>query len=172
MSHAITRTAALAAGTLSLVAGSTLGLASPAAAEERACRGTLGAVTVDNLRVPQGATCTLNGTRVQGTVKVERNATLEAVDITTIGNVQAENHRSVSVRASAIGGSIQLKQGGSARIVRNDVDEDLQSFTNRGAQNFTRNRIDGNMQCKENVPAPTGSGNVVQGNKEDQCAGL
>ena len=29
--------------------------ASPAAAEERTCRGTLGAVTVDDLRVPQGA---------------------------------------------------------------------------------------------------------------------
>ena len=65
--------------------GSLLGLAliaaamaaSPAFAEERTCRGTLGAVTVDNLRVPQNATCKLNGTFVKGTIKVERNATLE-----------------------------------------------------------------------------------------------
>jgi hypothetical protein len=34
------------------------------------------------------------------------------------------------------------------------------------------NFIDGNLQCKENVPAPTGGANVVQGNKEDQCARL
>jgi hypothetical protein len=33
--------------------------------EERVCRGSLGAITVDNLRVPQGATCTLQDTRVQ-----------------------------------------------------------------------------------------------------------
>ena len=46
--------------------------AGQALAEERVCRGTIGAVTVDNLRVPQGATCTLNGTYVKGTVKVER----------------------------------------------------------------------------------------------------
>ena len=64
------------AATLGLLLG--LGLPAAAQAEERVCRGTLGAVTVDNLRVPQGATCTLNGTRVQGTVKVERNATLTA----------------------------------------------------------------------------------------------
>ena len=30
----------------------------------------------------------------------------------------------------------------------------------------------GNLQCKENVPSPTGGGNVVQGNKEDQCRRL
>jgi hypothetical protein len=35
-----------------------------------------------------------------------------------------------------------------------------------------RNVIDGNLQCKENHPAPTGGNNIVQGNKEDQCAGL
>jgi uncharacterized membrane protein len=38
-------------------------LFAPAAqAEERVCRGTIGATTVDNLRVPQDTSCTLNGT--------------------------------------------------------------------------------------------------------------
>jgi hypothetical protein len=37
---------------------------------------------------------------------------------------------------------------------------------------ISQNRIDGNLQCKENNPAPTGGGNVVQGNKEDQCKRL
>lgn len=57
------------------------------------------------------------------------------------------------------------------RVVASDV---LQAFQNRGGPGitFNRNRIDGNMQCKENVPAPTGAGNIVQGNKEDQCRGL
>jgi hypothetical protein len=48
----------------------------------------------------------------------------------------------------------------------------MQLFTNRGTQTVNSNWIDGNLQCKENVPAPTGGGNVVQGNKEDQCAAL
>ena len=92
--------------------------ASPASAEERVCRGTLGAVRVDNLRVPQGASCTLNGTHVKGTVKVERNATLRATGIRVIGNVQAENARNVIVRGgSRVGGSVQIVQGGAAQIL-------------------------------------------------------
>lgn len=56
-----------------------LTVAAPAAlAEEWVCRGALGATTVDNLRVPQDATCTLIGTKVEGTVKVESGAKLYA----------------------------------------------------------------------------------------------
>ena len=46
----ILTTAAVAAG-LGVVAA-------PAQAEERTCRGVLGAITIDNLRVPQDATAT------------------------------------------------------------------------------------------------------------------
>ncbi len=175
------------------VAGALLLPAGPASAEERVCRGTIGAVTVDNHRVPQGASCTQNGTRMQGTVKVERNATLRATGVHVIGNVQAENARSVIVRSgSVIGGSVQIVQGGAARILRSSIDGDilfddqsgalaansndiggsLQAFQNSGGVAINRNRIDGNLQCKENVPAPTGGGNVVQGNMEDQCEAL
>lgn len=145
----------------------------PAAlAEETTCRGTLGRVTVDNVRVPQGATCTLNGTRVQGTVKVERSATLNATGIRVIGNVQAEGASRVVVRTSSVGGSVQVVQGRNATVHANAVKGDVQFFGNRGAISITNNRVDGNLQCKENSPAPTGGGNIVQGNKEDQCARL
>jgi hypothetical protein len=40
--------------------------ATPTLAEETVCRSSLGAVIVDNLRVPQNATCRLAGTRVKG----------------------------------------------------------------------------------------------------------
>ena len=146
--------------------------AGPAAAEERSCRGSIGAVTVDNLRVPQGATCTLNGTRVKGTLKVEQGATLHASRIHVVGNVQAENHKQVNLSGSAVGGSIQVKQGGGSSLSTNTVKGDVQYFTNRGTITIRSNRIDGNLQCKENLPAPTGAGNVVQGNKEDQCRRL
>ncbi len=38
-------------------------------AEEYTCQGSVGAITVDNLRVPQEATCNLHGTYVEGTIK-------------------------------------------------------------------------------------------------------
>ena len=176
-----------------LAAGLSMVAAAPASAEERTCRGTLGAVTVDNLRVPQGATCTLIGTRVKGTIKVERAASLNASGVSVVGNVQAENAANVAVHSgSTVGGSIQVVQGGAARVsdsrvandvlfdentralsaLRNQIGGNLQAFQNTGGVAISANRIDGNLQCKENQPPPTGSGNVVQGNKEDQCRRL
>jgi hypothetical protein len=171
-------------------------------AEERTCRGKLGAITVDNLRVPQSATCTLAGTYVKGTIKVESGATLYARGVRVIGNVQAENANRVdvvnrtlsdgTVVRSRVGGSVQIKQGGSANILSaivtgdiqfesnsralaarlNRVGGSVQAFQNNGGVAIARNVIDGNLQCKGNNPAPTGSKNVVGGNKEDQCKGL
>jgi hypothetical protein len=164
-----------------------------AAAEERSCRGTIGAATVDNLRVPQRANCVLKGTRVKGTVKVERAAVLDARTVRVVGNVQAENAAKVTVRASSrIGGSVQVKQGARGKVISSFVNADIlfdenrgplairdnvvggnvQAFQNRGGIEISRNRIDGNLQCKANSPRPVGGGNVVQGNKEDQCRRL
>jgi hypothetical protein len=141
-------------------------------AEEWICRGTLGAITVDNLVVPTDATCTLQGTTVEGTLTVEHGGRLTAAQVRVVGNVQADGHRMVKVTRSTVGGSIQLVQGGSATIKANRVTGDVQSFTNRGSQLIANNRINGNLQCKENVPSPTGWGNIVLGNKQDQCSSL
>ena len=167
-----------------------LTMAAPTVGEEFTCRGTIGARTVDNLRVPDGATCTLNGTTVKGTIKVERSATLLAYGVRVIGNVQADNARKVVVAASSrVGGSVQVVQSGIAKVrdsringnilfddnsgvnvaKRNLVGADVQAFQNDGGVRIYRNRIDGNLQCKENSPSPVGAHNVVQGNKEDQC---
>jgi hypothetical protein len=168
-------------------------MASPAYAEETKCRGALGAVTVDNLRVPQDATCTLDGTKVKGTITVKAGATLLARGVRVVGNVQAENARKVVVRnASRVGGNVQVKQGGSAKVLSSLVKQDIQYDANRlylkandnevrgsiqivgnfGGAEIFRNIVNGNLQCKENSPAPIGGANVVGGNKEDQCAGF
>jgi hypothetical protein len=144
----------------------------PALAEERSCRGALGTVTVDNLRVPQGATCRLNGTRIKGTLQVQRGATLKASRIRVVGNIQAEGAANVNVVLSRIGGSIQIVQGRHSKLNRNSVNHDVQYFENRGVIVITGNRIDGNLQCKENRRRPVGGRNRVQGVKEDQCARL
>ena len=162
----------LALAGMGIIAAGTMVAGPTANAEERACRGSLGAVTVDNLRVPQGATCRLNGTTVKGTIYVSSSATLVATSVRVVGNVQAEGHRSVTLSGSSIGGSVQLKQGGTAAVRSNRVTGDIQSFSNRGSQTISSNRVNGNLQCKSNVPAPTGGGNIVQGNKEDQCRNL
>jgi hypothetical protein len=166
--------------------------ASAASAEELVCRGSLGAVTVDNLRVPRNATCRLTGTKVRGTVKVAVGASLIAARITVIGNIQAAGAKVVNVSASYVGGSIQIVQGGAAwihkvrvkgdilfdsnrRLLRstyNRVGGNIQIFQNRGGATVSYNTVNGNLQCKQNRPAPTGLKNIVHGSKENQCARL
>jgi DUF4097 and DUF4098 domain-containing protein YvlB len=93
---------------------------------------------------------------------------------------------------STVGGSIQLKQGGSARVefvsvngdiqfesnngvlsaAGNRVGGNIQVFQNGGGVTISDNTINGNLQCKDNSPVPAGGNSTVQGNKEDQCAGL
>ena len=162
-------------------------------ADEYTCRGSIGPIAVDNLRVPQGATCSLNGTFVKGNIKVETNSTLYAFQVRVIGNVQAEDAALVEVLSwSSVAGSIQIKQGEAARIDGVRIDSDLQFdknerrlvannntiggnlqvFNNTGGLSINANVIDGNLQCKENRPAPIGGNNTVRGNKEDQCANL
>jgi subtilisin family serine protease len=157
------------------------------------CQGSLGAVTVKDLQVPRGATCTLNDTRVEGNIKVERDASLTVQGVTVIGNILGEGARLVEVLAgSTVGGNIQLKQGGPVRIENASVNLDIQLESNTGVLNVTGNQVGGNMQvfktvgdatitnnivngnlqCKENTPSPSGGNNTVRGNKEDQCAGL
>jgi hypothetical protein len=189
----LTTKSALRGSLIGLVVLAAAVVPSPAFAEERKCRGTIGAITVDNLRVPQGATCTLGGTFVKGTIKVKADATLVARGVRIIGNVQAENAKRVVVKGSSrVGGSVQVKQGGSAtvkwsrvtgdiqydansrylRANRNRVGGSIQVIGNSGGAEIFHNVVNGNLQCKENSPRPTGGGNTVGGNKEDQCAGF
>jgi hypothetical protein len=166
-----------------------------AQAEERTCRGAIGSTTVDNLLVPQGASCTLNSTRVEGTVKVERNATLVANTIRVKGNVQSEGFKNITLRQnSVVVGSVQLENGldgGSGRVLNSKVNGDLQFFSNEarmiargntllanfqanqntGGLVIENNKIAENLQCQSNDPPPTGGGNTA-GDKEGQCRRL
>jgi len=72
---------------LKAAAATPMALPQVAFAEENVCRGTIGAKTLDNVKVPQGANCTLKGTKVKGTIKVKSGARLEAIKVNVIGNV-------------------------------------------------------------------------------------
>lgn len=162
------------------------------------CRGRIGNRAVEDVVVPAGATCTLWRTRVDGNVEVKRNATLIARGVFVDGNIQAERSARIVVNQtpkgirSRIGGDIQAFSGGRVgvnhttvggniqveqnrrhvRVTRNRVEGDIQLFSNTGGVRVAFNRADGNLQCKSNQPRPTGRGNIIQGNKEDQCAGM
>lgn len=182
------RLTALAAVTVA--AAVSAALPATAHAEERVCKGSIGAKTLDNVRVPSGATCRLTGTYVKGTITVQRGGTLVATRVRVVGNVQAEGARSVVVRGeSRIGGSVQVKQGGRATVLDSRVNGDIQYDANsgllvanenrvggsiqvvgnEGGARIFRNVVIGNLQCKENDPPPSGGGNRVGGSKEDQC---
>lgn len=180
----------------SLVLGSVAALVAftslPAAAEEYRCTGRVGAVALDNIFVPDGASCVLDRTRAKGNIVVGTGATLVAYSVAINGNLQAEGAADVRVGGySSFGGSVQIVKGGSASIQRaritgdilfdenvgpqsaryNVVGGDLQAFKNMAGVALVGNRMNGNLQCKENIPAPTGSGNRAA-SKEDQCARL
>jgi hypothetical protein len=168
--------------------------ATPVAADVRPAATTcsLGATTVENFEVPANTTCQLTGTRITGNLRVQTGGALIASAIFVGGDLQAEGARDVRVVDGAVGGSVQIKQGGRASVLRTTIEGDLQidamsgplalrrntiggslqAVQNRGTLEVLRNAIDGNLQCKENAIAPTGGSNVVQGVKEDQCAAL
>ncbi|HSI57204.1 MAG TPA: hypothetical protein VLA16_06595 [Ideonella sp.] len=177
---------------LAALAASTVFAATPALADEYVCTGSVGSASLDNIFVPDGATCSLDRTRAKGNIVVGTGASLYARSISINGNIQAEGAQLVNLGGtSSVGGSVQLVQGGSATIAgvnikgslqmesnngplkasNNTIGADLQAFQNSGGVRLVKNRIDGNLQCKENRPAPTGQGNRAD-SKEDQCARL
>jgi hypothetical protein len=139
---------------------------------EYVCMSTLGPVRVDNLLVPPGHTCELVGTRVKGGVKAEDGATLHASGINVQGTIQAKKAAAVDIANSTIAGGVQVEEGISARLVASHVGSGVKFEKNTGSLEISGNTVTGNLQCKENSQAPTGGGNVVSGNKEDQCSGL
>lgn len=163
------------------------------------CTGVVGAVTVDNLVVPDNVSCTLNKTRVNGSIELGLNSTLIARGVTVVGNVQGDGAKSVIISQagpaaaptrSQVGGNVEFQKGGTVTISNgtqiagdiiiaehtgllivngNTVIGTVQINQNTGGARIRSNIIRGNLQCQDNLPAPTGALNTVSGNKEDQC---
>ncbi len=121
------------------------------------CNGNLAAITVDQVTVPSGATCTLSGTRVLGDVKVRSDASLLTSAARIDGSIQADDALTVATRNSTlVDGDIQVKRRATAKA------------RTGGGVRLNSNRVAQKLQRKENLPAPTGSGSIA-GDKEDQC---
>ena len=147
----------------------------------------------DDVALKARTHCTFVDVRIEGNLRLNRGARLLGTRIEVDGNIQAQRATSLSVLDSEIHGDIQFEQGGDVEVQNTRVDGnlqlgenegslfvessviegDLQAFQNRlGPFQFEGNTIDGNLQCKENSPSPRGSGNMVNGNREDQCIEL
>jgi len=163
----------------------------PVRAGDTQCAGSLGVIEVENLVVPENASCILNGTIVDGNISVKTNATLHAYAVRVTNDIQADKAAGVNVYAgSSVGGNVKIAKSGAADIQSVDIDNNLnfnendqsvnaanntiggnlQATKNTGGVSINGNHIGGNLQCKDNDPAPTGSSNIVIGNMEDQCA--
>jgi hypothetical protein len=111
------------------------------------CNGVLGAVTVDEVFVPNGATCTLNGTRVRGNAKVSFDGSLAANGARIDGSIQADDARAVTTTAGTVViGNVQVKRRALTRVENTVIDGDLQIEERGASVRSFDTRVNGNVQ--------------------------
>lgn len=111
------------------------------------CNGVLAAVTVDDVNVLAGASCTLNGTRVRGSVKVAFDGVIIANGARIDGNIQAEDARSVTTAGgTTVNGDVQVKRRAVARIENTTIGGNLQIEEVGASLVSTDSRITGDVQ--------------------------
>jgi hypothetical protein len=146
-----------------------------------------------DLVIAEGTHCTFTNVRIRGDLELRRGSTVTAVDLRVDGDIEGKSASSLTLSASRVDGDVEFEDGGSVEVRQTRIDGNLQLesndgrlvveanrvegnvqvFKNRGGPfTIASNEIDGNLQCKENQPAPTGGGNLVDGDKEDQCRDL
>jgi hypothetical protein len=129
------------------------------------CTGELGAISVDNLYIPEDSTCTLNETSIKGNIFVRDRATLHAYSVRVEGNLHAKGAALVEVHlGSYVKGNIQLDNSGMVSVDGVQIGGDLQAFGNWGRQTFVNNQIGGDLQAFNNMAGVNTSGNKLGGN--------
>lgn len=165
-------------------------LATPVIAGPIHCEGSYGDVELKgNLEIAQP--CELNGTEVDGNIKLYEGGSLVAINAEIDGNISAKRADFVDMRNSGIDGNIKLEEmvGDVSQIIdssvegkievkknrskvdlsRNYVDGNVDANSNSGGIFLSSNVIDGNLKCDKNSPAPVLDNNSVAGKTEKQC---
>jgi hypothetical protein len=156
-----------------------------------ACNGVLGAITVERVRVPPGATCSLNGTIVEGDAIVEESGVLISQSARIHGDLDARNSAKIDLLSGTeINGNIHIMLSGSIRIVsiyagsnlnlesnyqgheisNSRIMGNVDIARNTGGVLISNNSIIGNLMCIGNEPPPIGNNNYVGGKATGQCA--
>jgi hypothetical protein len=135
------------------------GLTAPAAlaAPNATCTGTLPPGTYQNVTVPAGASCTINGSdNITGDVTVATGATLDDEGASIGGNLQADHALEISVIGGSVGGNLQLTATSQENVVCGEtVGNDL--VVQNGAQSLIGSGLIGIERC-------FGSQNTIRGN--------
>jgi hypothetical protein len=128
--------------------------ASPAtAALVTHCVGTGGAVTVPNdLLVPTGESCSLEGTKITGNVSVAAGANLVIADGTVSGEIQIASDGYLDAVGTSIGGQVTLAAGGYGAFLKSTESGPVtvQPKGSAGTDGFffaENTTVDGNVQA-------------------------
>jgi len=168
-----------------------------ALAGDTICADTFIDGTHDNVIVPAGTVCNssahitgsvkvfggfnaFSGTTIEGNIEGEpghRFVRLFGLSVVVRGNVQLKNaapaESSGYMAGTEIGGNFQWEANPNVLAAQGGtIGGDLIIVQSTGATEIFGNVVQGNLQCSENNPPPTGGGNTVTGNKQDQCAGF
>ena len=121
------------------------------------CTSTLPPGTYQNVTVPAGASCTINGSdNITGDVTVATGATLTDLGAPIGGNLQADHALEISVIGGSVGGNLQLTATSQENVVCGEtVGNDL--VVQNGAQSLIGSGLIGIERC-------FGSQNTIRGN--------
>ncbi|MFN2355742.1 MAG: hypothetical protein ABR512_14625 [Desulfopila sp.] len=169
----------------SFVLGLLLSIHLPAKVNANDCTGgTVDGETVESLRVPQSAICTLKdtqitgditvapkatlyafGVRVGGTIRVSADAVLNGFNVRVNGDIEAEDASQVSVfSGSFVGGSVRVLRSGGVEINGAEIGRDLIIDTSRRSLKVAKTIIGGTLRVLDNKGRSTLIGNTVKGN--------
>lgn len=152
--------------TVSAVAlAAALGGFSMAALADVHCPPNLGAITIDDNVIVTGQ-CMISGTQIKGNVLVKGHGALTVRDARIDGNIQADGGRYVRVLRTDVEGDIQLKGvfAEASRIQRSTIGGNLQMEDNRIPLLAEYNTIDGDLQAFSNTGGVVIRYNIIEGN--------
>lgn len=96
---------------------SELGEQNPTTTNDGSCTTALTGTYDDDIIVPVGGICTLQGATVDGNVKALEGAELYVIDSRVTGNIEGDEARIVHVLGGTVEGNIQIKDGTSSRAM-------------------------------------------------------
>lgn len=142
-------------GTLSIFAGSGEGAQWEPEIESTVCYGRTLSGEYDDVTVPEGATCTLDGARVLGDVKADGAAATIVANTTISGNLLIRGTKGLSVSDSEVGGDATIEDNdGPLTFISTTVAGRLILRNNNGpvpdSVNVLGNTVEGEVVCSGN----------------------
>ncbi len=141
------------------------GLPALALADDVFCPSNLGAVTIDGNVIVDGP-CTMTGTLVKGNVLVYDGGALTLRDGQVLGNIQADSGVYVRVLRTDVNGDIQLTGvfGQNSNVSRSTIGGNLQLVANSSRLLAQYNTINGDLQAFSNKGGIVIRYNTIDGN--------